>query len=99
MTKEWCYSRRNHEVTQQPLARVISGVTTLGSLTQWKIETVENRPSAYYPYGDWEKGGSRSWAVMQASRCFPTPFGCIQIGSTTQTIEILGHFDGSYSLY
>jgi len=99
MVKSWCYVRQNHEVTQQPLALVTTGVTTLGSITQWKVDSVENRPSAYYPYESWGKGGSRSWATMKASRCFPTPLGCAQVGSTTATIEILGHSDGSYSLY
>jgi hypothetical protein len=99
MTKDWCYVRRNHEVTTQPLARVTEGVTTLGSITQWTINGTEDRPSEYYPYEDWEKGGSRSWAVLKASRCFPTPFGCIQIGSATQTLEIQGHYDGSFGRY
>lgn len=99
MIKNWCYWRRNHEVTQQPLAQVTTGITTLGSLSQWKVDDVENRPSTYYPYEGWEKGGSRSWAAMKASRCFVTPLGCIQVGATTQTIEVLGHSDGSYSLY
>lgn len=99
MTKSWCYSRQTHEITQQPPAFVTSGVTTVGSLTQWKIDETASRTTEFYPYEGWEKGGSRSRAVMKASRCFPTPFGCPRVGSTTQTIEILGHSDGSYSLY
>jgi hypothetical protein len=98
MAKSWCYSKSNHEITRQPQALVTSGVSTVGALTQWKIDSVESHPTEYYPYQGWEKGGSLSWSVLKASRCFPTPFGCIQVGSTTQTIEILAYYTGSYRL-
>ena len=100
MTANGRYSLSQHRITFAPAAEVTAGVTTLGSIGQWKIQSLESNQGQYYTYKGHPNGGYLWWSVLTATRCLPAPFvGCVQLGTVTETIATRGHYDGTASLY
>ncbi|HUC87195.1 MAG TPA: hypothetical protein VMR75_02640 [Candidatus Saccharimonadales bacterium] len=100
MSQETYYSKTTHSITYAPPAIVTAGITTLGTITQWKVSSIDKTVAhQYYPYEGYLKGGFLSKAVLYLTRCFPSPFGCIDAQSASRGIEIRSHYDGTASYY
>jgi uncharacterized protein (UPF0333 family) len=98
ITKTWCFNKKKYRVVSSLPPTIQHAVTTAGALMQWQDEGIDNQPNGFLDYYGHHNGSHSSAVHVRFTRCFPSPFGCVGVDSSSMWARVIGHYDGSSSI-